>query len=102
MLGTILPDLSAKFQLTPRQNGTVAFAQAIGLIIASVSVGPLIDAEGKKLGMILGLAVLTLALLLLPRSSSFRSIVVCMLLLGLGGGIVVTGANALAGDIKLS
>jgi fucose permease len=102
MLGTILPDLSVKFLLTPKQNGTVAFAQAIGLIIASVSVGPLIDAEGKKVGMVLGLAVLTLALFLLPRSSGFTSIVLYMFLLGLGGGIVVTGANALAGDIKLS
>ena len=54
MLGTILPDLSARFQLTPKQNGTIALCQAIGLIIASVGVGPLIDNEGKKVGMILG------------------------------------------------
>ena len=56
MLGTILPDLSARFQLTPKQNGTIAFCQALGLIIASVSVGPLIDYEGKKVGMVMGLA----------------------------------------------
>ena len=36
MLGTILPDLSDRFHLTPTQNGTIAFAQALGLIIASV------------------------------------------------------------------
>jgi fucose permease len=102
MLGTILPDLAAKFHLTPRQNGTIALSQAIGLIIASFGVGPLIDAEGKKLGMVLGLAVLTLALPLLPKSTGFRSIVICMLLLGLGGGSVATGANALASDIKFS
>ena len=48
MLGTILPDLSARFKLTPKQNGTIAFCQALGLIIASVAVGPLIDNEGKK------------------------------------------------------
>ena len=38
MLGTILPDLSKRFNLTPKQNGNIALAQAIGLIIASVSV----------------------------------------------------------------
>ena len=50
MLGTILPDLSSRFKLTPQQNGTIALMQAIGLIVASISVGPLIDNEGKKVG----------------------------------------------------
>src|SRR5216683_2021275 len=72
MLGTILPDLSGRFKLTPKQNGTIAFCQALGLIIASVAVGPLIDNEGKKVGM----------------------------LLGIGGGIIVTAANALASDVS--
>jgi fucose permease len=99
MLGTILPDLSARFQLTPKQNGTIAFCQALGLIIASVSVGPLIDNEGKKTGMVLGLALITLALVLLPRSGGFATIASYLFLLGVGGGIIVTAANALASDV---
>ncbi|MBZ5611056.1 MAG: MFS transporter [Acidobacteriia bacterium] len=99
MLGTILPDLSARFQLTPQQNGTIAFCQALGLIVASVAVGPLIDNEGKKAGLVLGLAVVTLALVLLPRSGGFGSIATYLLLLGLGGGIIVTAANALGSDV---
>src|ERR1700681_2922308 len=100
MLGTILPDLAARFQLTPKQNGTIAFYQALGLIIASLSVGPLIDNEGKKVGMVLGLALITLALVLLPRSSGFSSIATYLFLLGIGGGIIVTAANALASDVN--
>ncbi len=100
MLGTILPDLSSRFHLSPKQNGTIAFAQAIGLIIASVSVGPLIDTQGKKVGLVLGLAIITLALFLLPRSTGFTSIALYLFLLGLGGGIIVTGANALVSDIS--
>jgi fucose permease len=99
MLGTILPDLSDRFQLTPRQNGTIAFAQAIGLILASLAVGPLLDDEGKKVGLILGLAFVSVALFALPRSTGFRSIAFCLFLLGVGGGIVVTGANALVSDV---
>jgi fucose permease len=102
MLGTILPDLSARFKLTPRQNGTIASMQALGLIIASVGVGPLIDDEGKKIGLVLGLALVTIALFLLPRSGGFGSIAAYLFLLGLGGGIIVTGANALAGDVNES
>ena len=100
MLGTILPDLSSRFHLSPKQNGTIAFAQAMGLIIASLSVGPLIDTQGKKVGLVLGLAVITIALFLLPRSAGFTSIALYLFLLGLGGGIIVTGANALVSDIS--
>jgi fucose permease len=99
MLGTILPDLSERFHLTPSQNGTIAFAQALGLILASLAVGPLLDDQGKKVGLILGLAFIGVALFALPRSSSFRRIVFLLFLLGVGGGIVVTGANALVSDV---
>jgi MFS transporter, FHS family, glucose/mannose:H+ symporter len=99
MLGTILPDLSDRFHLTPSQNGTIAFAQALGLILASLAVGPLLDDEGKKIGLVLGLAFISAALLALPRSSGYRSIMFLLFLLGIGGGIVVTGANALVSDV---
>ena len=99
MLGTILPDLSTRFQLTPRQNGTIAFAQALGLMVASLAVGPLLDDFGKKAGLILGLGLIGLTLTLLPRVANYRSIVFLLFLLGCGGGIVVTGANALTSDV---
>ena len=98
-LGTILPDLSKRFSLTPRQNGNIALAQAIGLIIASVSVGPLVDNEGKKVGVLLGLALIAFALYLLPKSKGYGQISAYMLVLGLGGGIIVTAANAVVNDM---
>ncbi len=99
MLGTILPDLSKRFQLTPNQNGTIALAQGIGLMIGSISIGPLIDAQGYKLGLVLGLVLVALALFLLPNSRGYRQIVAYLFVLGVGGGIIVTGANALASNI---
>lgn len=99
MLGTILPGLSERFHLTPKQNGSIAFAQAVGLMIASVGVGPLIDNEGKKLGLILGLGLIGVALLSLPRARGYGSIAALLFMLGLGGGVVVTGANALVSDV---
>lgn len=99
-LGTILPNLSERFQLTPSQNGSIAFAQAVGLIVASLAVGPLLDAEGKKVGLVLGLAFISVALLALPRCKGYRTLMLLFLLLGVGGGIVITGANALASDVS--
>jgi fucose permease len=100
MLGTILPELSDRFHLSPRQNGTIAFAQALGLIIASLAVGPLLDNEGKKIGLVLGLGLISIALFALPRSSGFRSILGLLFLLGIGSGILVTAANSLVSDVS--
>lgn len=99
MLGTILPEFSQRFNLTPKQNGSIALAQALGLIVASVFVGPLIDSQGTKTGLLLGLGLASAALLLLPKSTGFGSIVFYLLLLGLGGGCIVNGAFALVGSM---
>jgi fucose permease len=99
MLGTILPELSDRFHLTPAQNGAIAFAQALGLMLASVGVGPLLDTQGDKIGLVLGLAFIAVALFALPRSRGFGSIAALLFVLGVGGGIVVTGANALVSGV---
>ena len=100
MLGTILPDISQRFSLTPKQNGNIALFQAIGLMIGSFCVGPLMDVEGKRVGMLLGLALVAIALFLLRGAGGYQSVVLAMTLLGIGGGIVVTAANSLNADIK--
>lgn len=99
MLGTILPDISKRFSLTPKQNGNIAFAQAIGLMVGSFTVGPLMDIEGKKVGMVLSLALVTFALGYLRSASGYGSTISAMFVLGLGGGVLVTAANALPPDI---
>src|SRR5450759_1246874 len=101
MLGTILPDLSRKFSLSPKQNGSIAMTQAIGLMIGSFFAGPLMDLQGVKAGLLLGLALVAVALLGLKTAKGFGMIAVLMLLLGIGGGAIVNGANGLPPDIKL-
>ncbi len=96
MLGTLLPG----FKLTPEHSGNVAFAQALGLMISSVVAGPLIDSRGKKTALLLGLALASAALFLLPAGGGYLLTAALMFLLGLGGGMIVTGANALAGDVN--
>jgi fucose permease len=101
MLGTILPELSKKFGLSPKQNGNIGMAQAIGLMIGSFLAGPLMDLQGKKLGMLVSLAVIALALIGLRSASGYGSVAGLMLLLGTGGGALVTAAFAVAGDISV-
>jgi fucose permease len=102
MLGTINPGLAAKFHLDNVQTGYVALAQGLGLVIASVSVGPLMDRRGKKIGLLLGLAFVTVSLLALAMAPGYLVILLAMVVLGMGGGIIITGANALGSDVSES
>ena len=38
MLGTVMPTFTELFSLSGEQNGNIALAQAVGLVIASLSV----------------------------------------------------------------
>jgi fucose permease len=102
MLGTINPGLAAKLHLTNAQIGYIALAQGLGLVIASVSVGPLMDRKGKKIGVLLGLLLITVSLVALANVNSFAMVVAGMFVLGMGGGMVLTGANALGSDVSES
>jgi len=96
MLGTIMPAFTL---LTAGQKGTVALAQAMGLVISSMSGGPLIDLRGKKAALMLGLSSIAVSLLLLTQVETFAPVAVLFFVLGFGGGMIVTAGNALANDI---
>lgn len=102
MLGTIIPGLARSVHLTNAQIGYIALAQGLGLVVASVSVGPLMDRRGKKIGVLLGLLFITASLVALANANGFAIIMVAMFVLGMGGGIVLTGANALGNDVSES
>ncbi len=95
MLGTLLPT----FNFSGSQSGTIALAQSVGLVIASLSAGPIIDNRGKKTALVSGLFLIATVLWTLPNVSEFGLVAVLLFILGLGGGIIVTAANALVSDI---
>ena len=101
MLGTILPDFSKKFKMSPKQNGNVAMSQAIGLMIGSFFVGPLMDVQGVKTGLLLGLILVAVAIFGLRGAGGYSAVAGLMMLLGVGGGAVVVGANGLPPAIKM-
>jgi fucose permease len=101
MLGTILPDLSKRFSMTPKQNANIAMAQAIGLMLGSFSIGPLNDVLGSKVGLLLGLGFIVAALLGLKVAGGYGAVAAFLLLLGMGGGAIVVSAFGLVPAIKL-
>ena len=99
LLGTILLDLGTQFELNKSQQGYVTLMYAIGLMIASISAGPIIDTRGKKVGLVAALAGITTALVCLSLAGSYGAVLGSTLLLGLSGGVLVTGANTLVSDL---
>ena len=95
ILGALLPT----YGLTAAQQGILATVQAIGLIVASLTAGPVADIKGKKLTLLLGLALIVIALVAAPNAGGYTGLLLVYFILGFGGGTVVTGANALAGDV---
>jgi len=95
MLGALLPT----YLLTPGQEGNVATAQAVGLVISSLFVGPFIDLKGNKTALVTGLGLVALSLFAAPNAGGYVGLIFVYLVLGIGGGTVVTAANALMGAV---
>ncbi|HXR75311.1 MAG TPA: MFS transporter [Bryobacteraceae bacterium] len=96
MLGALMPS----YHLTGDQNGVLALVQALGLIVASLAAGPVIDIKGNKTALTAGLGLVAISLFWLPNAGSYNVLLVVYFILGLGGGTVVTGATALAGGVN--
>jgi fucose permease len=96
MLGALLPS----YALTAQQQGILTFVNAAGLVIASLAAGPVIDLRGNKLGLLLGLALVAASLFAAPNAGGYSGLLVVYFVLGIGGGIVVTGANSLVGAMS--
>ncbi len=95
VLGALLPS----YQLNSGQEGMLALSYAIGLIVATLITGPMIDIKGNKSALVLGLALVSASLWAAPNAGGYAGLLVVYVVMGLGGGIVVTGANALAGAV---
>jgi fucose permease len=96
ILGALLPT----YGLNPDQQGTIATLQALGLVVASLSAGPFIDVKGNKAALISGLALIALSLTAAPIAGGYAGLSIVYFVLGVGGGIVVTGANSLVGAVE--
>jgi len=99
LLGTIVPSLGTILSLSNTQIGYLALSQGLGLAATSVVAGALMDAKGKKVGIVIGLLASLIGLAILSHPSSLALSIVAMVILGCGGSLVIVGSNALANDV---
>jgi MFS transporter, FHS family, glucose/mannose:H+ symporter len=101
ILGTVfgLPAMRARLQISLAQQGTLFLLLYLGIFIASLLVGPLIDHLGAKVNLLTSSLIVALAMILFAGAHSFAAASGAAILLGFGGGGLNTCTNALVSDL---
>ncbi len=101
LLGTLfgLPEMRARLQANLARQGDLLLLLFLGLEVATVVVGPLIDRIGNKLVLLFSALVVTAGLGGFAAAESYTAAVVSAVVLGAGGGGLNTAANVLVSDL---
>jgi len=95
LMGTLLPTLHVSYA----QAGRLGSIPLIGILIATIVVGPILDIHGAKQILILALILIAGSLALIPSLHAFWQLELCCLAYGFGGGILNTATNVLIADL---
>jgi fucose permease len=99
LLGSILPLLSQRTQFDIAAAGGLFLVMNFCMLASMLSLGPLTDKFGKRPALVAGTQLVGAALFLLGGAGSYRDLLVCVLLLGAGGGALNGGTNVLIADL---
>jgi fucose permease len=101
LLGTLfgLPEMRVRLGMNLAQQGDLFSLLFVGLLVATVAVGPTIDRFGNKLVLLVSSALVTLALIGFAAAESYRAAGLAIVLLGFGGGGLNTATNVVVSDV---
>lgn len=102
ILGAILPQLSSLLQLDKARAGNLFFFMNLGMLAASIVFGPLVDRFGFKVFLALSSLLVSLSFVGLAFSGGYSFVLVSVVILGLAGGVLNGGSNALINDLHPS
>lgn len=101
-VGVIIPELIKTYDLNLTQASAFHYVPMIFIAFSGLFLGYLADKWGRKITIIIGLAVFSLACFLFSLGSSFLYFLSLLALVGIAVGLFKTGALALIGDISTS
>lgn len=100
MLGAILPSLIAQYGIAKSNAGALFLLMSGGLLVGSLVFGPIVDHYGYKAVMVLCTALVLVGLEGIAFASSLAMLRLAVFTIGVGGGVLNGGANALVADIS--
>jgi len=98
LMGSLLPSLG----VSGVRAGSLGSFPLIGILAATVLVGPLLDKVGAKPVLAVALALIAVALGVMPSLASYGALATTALAYGFGGGTLNTATNALVSDLSTS
>jgi len=99
-LGSILPLLRTRFTINDLSAGKLVSLLPIGILVGSLIFGPIVDRYGYKILIIASIVLSVVAMEGLIFTNSFLILKICIFVIGIGGGILNGGGNALVADIS--
>ncbi len=92
-LGSLLPSLFTRIDFGKSEAGNLFFVMNLAMLVMSMVFGPIVDRFSYRVFLIV------CSFFVFFSASTYRSLVLAALLLGLGGGGLNGGSNALASDL---
>jgi fucose permease len=99
-LGALLPSLTARFGIDKAGGGSLLMLMSVGILLGSLVFGPAADRYGYKGLLLLSLALVLVGLEGIAFASSLGALRLSILAVGVGGGVINGGTNALVADIS--
>jgi len=96
LMGSLLPSLA----VSSARAGSLGSFPLIGILAATILIGPVLDKAGAKPALVLSLALIAAALITMPELGSFPALALAALAYGLGGGVLNTATNALISSLN--
>ncbi len=99
-LGSVAPDLRNKFQLNEEGSGVLFSILPFGILVGSIVFGPIADRFGYKWLLVFSCFGFFLGFEEIAFSSSLNELKVSIFSIGIFGGIINGGTNAMVADIS--
>jgi len=99
-LGSVAPDLKAKFQLDEISSGTLFFILPLGILTGSLLFGPVCDRFGYKLLLVLSCLLMFIGFEGIAWSPGLGLLKICIYVFGVSGGCLNGATNAVVADIS--
>ncbi|HET7621146.1 MAG TPA: MFS transporter [Gemmatimonadaceae bacterium] len=99
-LGAVLPSLVERFGIDKSAAGALFVLMSFGILVGSVVFGPIVDLRGYKRVLVVAAAFIALGLAGIAFAPTLAWLRIAIVLVGLGGGVINGGTNALVADVS--